>query len=108
MALWSGVLGGQGKVSVPHIMGLGRWTSEAWKNYLLQAPLDLQTSASSMWSDTSLLLAPANSGLEVVDFDVDGFFTPHIVRSINSKLGRLKIDVNWAPPWVENKINFQQ
>jgi len=85
------------KVSVPHIMGLGRWTSEAWKNYLLQAPLDLQTSAWSMWSDTSLLLAPANSGLEVADFDVGGFFSPHIARSINSKLGSLKIDVNCPP-----------
>ena len=61
-------------VSVPHIMALGRWTSDAWKNYLLQAPLDLHGSAGSMWSSPNLQLMPSGSGLGVAEFDVGGFF----------------------------------
>lgn len=81
-------------VSVPHIMALGRWTSSAWENYLLQTPLDLQGSANSMWAGASLHLAPATSGLRVAEFDVGGFFTPYIADSINEELSSLKIDVN--------------
>jgi hypothetical protein len=81
-------------VSVPYIMALGRWSSRAWENYLLQAPVDLQGSANSMWADASLRLAPATSGLKVAEFDVGGFFAPLIARSINNDLSSLSIDVN--------------
>ena len=65
-----------------------------WKNYLLQAPLDLQGTACSMWADTSLRIVPATSGLLVAEFDVSGFFDPHIAGDINSMLSGLGIDVN--------------
>jgi len=81
-------------VSVPHIMALGRWSSSAWENYLLQAPMDLQGSASSMWAGTSLQLAPATSGLRVAEFDVGGFFAPFFAQSINIDLSTLCINVN--------------
>jgi hypothetical protein len=82
-------------VSVPHIMALGRWTSDAWMNYLLQAPPDLQGSASSMWTAPSLQLSqPASGSLGVVEFDVGGFFAPFTSRTINSQLENLRIDVN--------------
>jgi hypothetical protein len=81
-------------VSVPHIMALGRWSSSAWENYLLQSPMDLQGSANSMWASTSLPMAPATSGLRVVEFDVGGFFAPFISRSVNTDLSSLSIDIN--------------
>jgi hypothetical protein len=80
-------------VSVPYIMALGRWSSRAWENYLLHAPMDLQGSASSMWADASLQMAPATSGLRVVEFDVGGFFAPTIARSVNIDLSSLNINV---------------
>jgi hypothetical protein len=84
-------------ISVPHIMALGRWSSSAWENYLLQAPMDLQGSANSMWASTSLPMAPATSGLRVVEFDTGGFFAPFITRSVNTDLSTLSIDIN-SPP----------
>jgi hypothetical protein len=84
----------QAGVPAQNIMFLGRWTSEAWKNYLLQAPSDLQGAACSMWADTSLRMVPATSGLLVAEFDVSGFFAPHIACDINSMLSVLGIDVN--------------
>ena len=84
----------QARVSVPHIMTLGRWSSDAWKNYLLQAPWDLQGSAGSMWNDASLQLTSATSGLGVESFDVGGFFAPLVAQSLNSTMCVLGIDVN--------------
>jgi hypothetical protein len=74
-------------------MALGRWSSRAWENYLLHAPMDLQGSASSMWANASLQMAPATSGLRVVEFDVGGFFAPTIARSVNIDLSSLNINV---------------
>jgi hypothetical protein len=74
MALGRSQLGAKARVSVPKIMAMGRWTSRARDNYVLQAPMDLQGSANSMWTATSLQLAPATSGLKVAEFDVGGFF----------------------------------
>jgi hypothetical protein len=64
---------------VPHMMALGRWTSDAWKNYIMQSPMDLQGSASAMWADASLQLAPPSAVLSVAEFDVVGFFSPFMV-----------------------------
>ena len=79
----------QAGVPVQNIMSLSRW-----KNFLLQVPLDLQGTACSMWADTSLHMVPATSGLLVAEFDVSGFFAPHIACDINSMLSVLGIDVN--------------
>jgi hypothetical protein len=85
-------------VSAPNIMSLGRWRSNAYLNYLLQAAPDLQGSANSIWANTSLRMAPsASSGLRVAEFDVGGFFAPHMATSLNTSLARLAIDVN-SPP----------
>jgi hypothetical protein len=82
-------------VAAAHIMAFGRWTSDAWMNYLLQAPPDLQESARSMWGDTSLRLAcPPSTGLGVVEFNVGGLFTPLISQSLNEELSVLGMDVN--------------
>ena len=88
----------QAGVPAQDIQSLGRWTSEAWKNYLLQAPLNLQDGACSMWADTSLNMVPATSGLLVAEFDVSGFFAPRIACDINSMLSKLGIDVNDPTP----------
>ena len=88
----------QARVPAQDIQSLGRWTSEAWKNYLLQAPLNLQDVACSMWADTSLSMVPATSGLLVAEFDVSGFFAPRIACDINSMLSKLGIDVNDPTP----------
>ena len=65
-------------ISVPHIMAMGRWMSQAWVNYLLQGPADLQASAASMWVDPALRAVPPTQGsLRVVEFNVDGFLKPH-------------------------------
>ena len=55
--------------------------------------MDLQGSAYSMWADTSRQLAPATSGLRLVEFDVGGFFAPAITREINADLSGLSIVV---------------
>jgi hypothetical protein len=80
-------------VSAPNIMSLGRWTSNAYLNYLLQAAPDLQGSAKSMWANTRLRVSPATSGLEVAEFDVGGFFAPHMAATLNPSLVGLAIDV---------------
>jgi hypothetical protein len=85
-------------VSAPNIMSLGRWRSNAYLNYLLQAAPDLQGSANSIWANTSLRMAPSSSsGLRVAEFDVGGFFAPHMATSLNTSLARLAIDVNNPP-----------
>jgi hypothetical protein len=85
-------------VAVPHIMAFGRWTSEAWMNYLLQAPPDLQESARSMWADTNLRLDhPTSSILGVVEFDVGGLFAPFLSQPLNAALSKMSIDVNNPP-----------
>ena len=82
------------RISVPHIMAMGRWTSEAWVNYLLQGPADLQESAASMWSGPKLRLEPITSGsLSVAEFNVGGFFAPHTTQSLNESMSSLNIDV---------------
>ena len=87
----------QAHVSVPHIMALGRWSSEAWENYILQAPLDLQGPAGSMWAGARLQLTPTTSGLGLESFDVGGFFAPFIAQSLNNTMSVLGIDVNCPP-----------
>jgi hypothetical protein len=84
-------------ISAPNIMSLGRWTSNAYLNYLLQAAPDLQESASSMWANTNLRMAPSASGLKVAEFDVGGFFAPHMATSLNSSMVGLAIDVRNPP-----------
>ena len=85
----------QAGMTVPHIMALGRWTSEAWLSYLLQAPPDLREAARSMWTATSLqVVRPHSSDHGVTEFDAGGLFAPYIARSINTTLSQLKIDVN--------------
>ena len=81
-------------VSVPHIMKLGRWTSDAWRNYLLQAPLDLHRSAGSMWMDPKLCVVPAVAALGVVEFDVGGFFAPTIKQNISRSMAPLSLDID--------------
>ena len=85
----------QAGVPAQDIQRLDWWTS---KDYLLQAPLNLQDEACSMWADTSLRMAPATSGLLVAEFDVSGFFAPRIACDINSMLSKLGIDVNDPTP----------
>jgi hypothetical protein len=82
------------QMPVPHIMALGRWTSRAWENYILQSHVDLQGSANSMWAGTSLQLAPSTSGLKVAEFDAGGFFAPFLAQTINTDLSTLNIDIN--------------
>ena len=84
-------------VSAPNIMSLGRWSSTAYLNYLLQAAPDLQGSATMMWASTNLQLAAATSGLEVAEFNVGGFFAPHIANSIDRISRVLNIDVRNPP-----------
>ena len=51
-------------VSVPYIMIMGRWSSQAWEAYVQQAPVDLQRTAQSLYSSNS------SSAHEVSGFDV--------------------------------------
>ena len=82
------------RISVPHIMAMGRWTSEAWVNYLLQGPADLQESAASMWTVPRLSLEPVTPGsLSVAEFNVGGFFAPHTIPALNGSMSSLGIDV---------------
>ena len=81
-------------VSEAHIRALGRWTSDAWRSYLLQAPLDLHGSAGSMWRGPNLCLVPTTAGLGVAEFDVGGFFAPTIAREISQSLSALSIDID--------------
>ena len=81
-------------ITVPHIMAMGRWTSQAWVNYLLQGPADLQESASSMWTSPKLRLVPATSScLRVAEFNVGGFFAPHDIQALNRSMKALKVNV---------------
>ena len=87
----------QAHVSVPHIMALGRWSTESWENYILHAPVDLQGPAGSMWAGARLQLTPTTLGLGLVSFDVGGFFAPFIAQSLNNTMSSLGIDVNCPP-----------
>ena len=72
--------------------------SNAYLNYLLQAAPDLQGSANSIWANANLRVASSSSsGLSVAEFDVGGFFAPHMATSLNTSLARLAIDVRNPP-----------
>jgi hypothetical protein len=46
-----------------------------------------------MWADASLQMAPATSGLSVVEFDAGGFFAPIIERAVIDDLSSMSVDV---------------
>ena len=59
-------------VPAARIMKCGRWTSDAWMAYLVQAPGVSQKAAQAMWAQAHL--DAKSPGLGVVEFDVDGYF----------------------------------
>jgi len=69
-------------ISGPHIMALGRWTSQAWLNYLIQAPPDLQGAAQSMWATCSLT-APTTC-LRLSDFNVGEFVVTQEAHALDT------------------------
>ena len=78
-------------VSVPYIMLLGRWSSSAWENYIVRAPIDLRRPAHSMWSGVGLQAIPTTKGLRVAEFDVGAFLEPSLIASITADLSILNI-----------------
>jgi hypothetical protein len=71
-------------VSVPHIMVMGRWSSSAWENYMLQAPLDLRRPAQKMWSATV-------KDRTTYSFDVDAFLKPSLRAEASSAIAGMNI-----------------
>jgi hypothetical protein len=78
-------------VPVPYIMILGRWSSSAWENYILQAPLCLQGSARSMWAAASHQ-PPVTRPSSVGDFNVTTLVSPWTISSVATDLMSLNLN----------------